>query len=167
MKKLLILALSLAFTVTAFGEIRGPRRIHCEIRYGKATIPIDQVMKKTEGECQDYGCDKESRLLKYSDFSQLENKVIDCTDDVCVATFGEIGSLIYMRYHYNSQGGALEITDNSTEISTYSRWLNQNDLTKTGHLSTRTEIKLFKGGLLKDEKIWSVEAGCYAKISDL
>jgi len=168
---LIILAsLSLGSFATAANP-GSPTHVHCGIKTTETTHSIKEVMKLSEGKCANYGCDKMSRLLQYSKTNFLiKDEVFECQQYnsktvTCVATIDSVPG-IYMRYHFNTQNGALSLIDKTSGQEAYTQWSNRHKLTKSGYLSVNTLLANHNGGLQGNPRVFEIEANCYAKNID-
>lgn len=64
-------------------------------------------------------------------------------------------------YAFNTQSGNLEIEDKVTGQSSWQSWLNEYDLTGTGHLGLTTWLTNTRGGLLGDPRVFRIEVSCH------
>jgi hypothetical protein len=153
--KLVLLALALIFVSTdSFAKVGSPTKIRCSL--AKLTYKEDIVKLMDIND-----------LLKSGDYTYSKEAVQDITCDtyqgevtVCASVIEKNG--IYVRYHFNSQNGALTVEDLGTGHSSYTSWLNQENVTKSGYLQAGTWLTNRRGGLMGSKRIFQVETDCWA-----
>jgi len=153
--KFVLLVFALVFvSADSFAKGGSPTKIRCNL----ATLTYKEDIVKLM-DIND--------LLKLGEYTYSKEAVQDIKCEtyqgevtVCESVIEKNG--IYVRYHFNSQNGALEMEDLGTGQSSYTSWLNQVDVTKSGYLLTGTGLTNRRGGLMGNKRIFRVETSCWA-----
>jgi hypothetical protein len=146
MKTVLLLSI-LIFSASAFARAGFPKEIRCSLSSIEYKEDIKDLMDI-------------NTLLNESTYHKMSTVDFQCQAHGCVAEIEMQG--IYMRYHYNTQNGGLELEDKSLGQSVYNSWLNQHDVTQSGYLLGSVWLTNRRGGLLGSPRVFQVEAGCWA-----
>ncbi len=143
-----------SFSTVAFAGAGSPTKIRCDLAAMTYKEDITKLMDLND-------------LLKFGDHTYTRIWKQDITCDtyqgevtVCESVIEKDG--VFARYHFNTQNGALELEDLGTGQSSYTSWVNQHEVTKSGYLLGGTWLTNRRGGLMGNKRIFRVEASCWA-----
>lgn len=152
--KFLIVTLAgiFSFTGLAQAKIGSPTKIRCDLGIHVHNEDINQLMDI-------------NALIENSRYEKLgsvdatcrkhNGKVVTCESVIEDQAF-------YIRYHFNTQNGGLEIEDIVSGQSARVTWLNQHDVLESGYLLGRVNLTNRRGGLMGNQRIFQIESGCWA-----
>ncbi len=147
-----LLFAALSFVSVAHARVGSPTKIRCD-------FAIREFHEDIQG------------MMDINDLFEQDNyKKISLIDATCDTYENEVttcqgvieNEMIYMRYNFNTQSGGLELQDLVTGQSSSMTWLNQHDVTQSGYLLGSIKLTNRRGGLLGQNRIFQIEAGCWA-----